>query len=539
MDIQKYRDLINQDITDKPLVNRDIVEYMRNENVELAKKNKPIKNIIPQKGFQEIVCLGGNKPMESASIMIIGGKRGGGKTFGMLLTPMYNIDNPLFVSNGFRREEKDILRGFWSSSKSMYMKMAEPTESSYTWGFPSGAKIRFEHLQDQQKIDQRFRGTEMPMILLDELPQINEKTFFTLLASNRNTIGVDNRFIASCNPVGSKHWVYKLIEWYINQDTHEIIPERSGKIRYFYRHGDNISDIFWGNTKEEVYELAKTHIDFICSEGEDPLSLITSLCFIDGDFADNEIFKAKDPSYKGRLAAQGGQQSIKDIKGLWVDANEESSALLSSSDFENMFNNQPQTSGKRYCIADVALSRDFFVLYAFDGRHVFDIEYFNGTISSTAVDICRKFLEKNSIREENFLYDGNGIGLYLEGFFKKAKKFNNKAAASDPKLWNNLKSECAEKFVNNVKEYKYSISESVLNRIIGQNGQTIEDRLQKERQALRRKENDNGRFEIIGKPEMKSHVGHSPDFIESLFMREYFSDKEKKSIRNLGMLNFR
>ena len=246
-------------------------------------------DLVPQEGFQESVCL------NDADVLIVGGKRGSGKSFVMELAPLRFVDNPLFTVNGYRKEEDDIKRGLWNTSKKIYSNIATAKESTFRWVFPSGAVSTYEHLQNEKEIDRRFRGVEIPFIIVDEVTQISFETFFTLLASNRNSLGIKNQFIGSCNPVGPKHWLHQFISWYIDPETKEIIPERDGKTRYFYKYGKHISEIYWGNSKEEVYEKAKDKIDLIFDEslraqGLSPLNLINSLCFIGGDYASNKIF---------------------------------------------------------------------------------------------------------------------------------------------------------------------------------------------------------------------------------------------------------
>ena len=509
----------------------EFIQQLREENLS-AEAGERMWNIIPQEGFQENVLT------HDADVLIVGGKSGGGKTQCMLMSPLYNIDVRGFSCHGFRKEEDDIKRGLWAGARNMYEDVAELKESTFTAEFnEGGSRVKFEHMQDEKKIDQRFRGVEIPHIIIDELPQISYKTFFTLLASNRNSLGIKNKFIASCNPVGKKHWVYQMIKWYINEDTNEIKHERSGVTRYFFKYGERITDIAWGDTKEEVYQKAKGYIDAIYDPSMDGVldkySLITSFSFIEGEYSQNKIFMKRDPNYLGRLAQQGGSQSVKDIKGIWGD-NEKGEELLSFDEFESMFENTPQiTKGFRCATADVALSGDLFVLYAFEDKHVVDYKAFTGVLSDTAVAITAKFLEDNGIREENFAYDSNGLGLFLEGFFKKAKKFNNKERASDPRLWGNQKSECAEKFQKAVKAGEYSFSQSVLNTTVG--GMTLRERLESQRPSFKRKENDTGRFEIISKYQMKIECGHSPDDLEALYMRESFGKGERR-IKNIGLL---
>lgn len=507
----------------------EYVESLREENLK-APAGSVMYNFIPQKGFQEDVLV------SDADIMIIGGKRGGGKTRVMNMMPLYNLDTVGYNAYFFRKEEQDMRDGLYKDAVDLYRGYGDITDLLIK--FNNGdSRINFSHIQNEKEIERRVRGREMPLQGIDELSQFQESTLFTMLGSNRNTLGVKNKFVASTNPVGDDHWIYHLIEWYIDKNTNKVIPERSGVIRYFYKPKGKVKDIIWGDTKEEVYRKASGYIDAIYDkslEGQiDKLSLIASFTFIEGQLSENKILNIKDPSYLGRLATQGSEQTYRDINGVW-QRKESSYGLLSYEDMDSMFSaSKKYRVGFRSATADVALTGDYFEMFAFEDKHIVDWEAFTGVLSDTAVSLARKFLDKNNIREENFAYDSNGLGLYLEGYFKKAKKFNNKEQASNPKLWNNQKSECAEKFVKAVKDGEYSFDPEVLKKSVG--GVTLQERLESQRPALRRKEVDNGRFEIIAKSAMKAEVGHSPDTIEALFMREVFSGKNR-TFKNLGLL---
>ena len=65
------------------------------------KKNANHLKIIPQKGSQERF-VGSN-----ADLTFIGGNRGGGKTYAMLLEAIKDINNRYFNSLIFRKEKKD------------------------------------------------------------------------------------------------------------------------------------------------------------------------------------------------------------------------------------------------------------------------------------------------------------------------------------------------------------------------------------------------------------------------------------------------
>lgn len=510
----------------------EYINKLREENLQLESSAK-MYNIIPQEGFQEDVLSC------EADVLVIGGKRGGGKTHVMLMSPLYNIDNPSFSCHGFRKEEDDIKRGLWKASKELYGGEAISKESMFTWVFPSGASVVFEHMQNEAEIDRRYRGVEIPHVIIDELPQITAKTFFTLLASNRNSLGIRNKFIASCNPVGKRNWVYQLLSWYLDEASHEVIHERSGKIRYFYKYGSTVRDMVWGDSREEVYEKAKQYIDAIYDPeldkvGGSRLNMIVSFCFIEGEYSQNKIFIQKDPFYLARLAGQGDAQSFKDIKGVWNDE-DNTEGLLSAEEMDRALYNTEQVNGTITAVADVALSRDSFVIGAFNGNHLFDVEAFTGVGSGTAAMLARKFLEKNHVREENFLFDADGIGQYLKEGFPRAVAFNNNSASTDNQIWFNRKSECAEKWTQAVKENKYSVDAKLLKRKFG--NKTLEEHLQEERVVLLRKLTTNGKFQLISKAEMKPLLaGKSPDYIDMFFMHENFNIVKPKKREGLWML---
>ena len=518
----------------------EYIKYLREQNLKLE-ADDVVRNWIPQEGFQEDVAEC------DADILIIGGRRGGGKTAIMQLSAMRYIDNPLLTIRGFRKEEGDIERGLWESSKKIYGTVAEQIKSDFRWIFPSGASSIYTRLQNEQEIDRRFRGVEMPVIIIDELTQISAKTFFFLLSSNRNTIGIKNTFIGSCNPVGPKHWVHKLLQWYINPETKRIIPERNGKKRYFFKYGKDISEIIWGNTKEEVYAKAKDYIDAVFDsslekQGLSPLSLINSLCFIEGKYSENKLFIRRDPNYLGNLAAVGGDTAERDIGGIWDDS-DDTEALILPSEWEMMYNNTPQTNGIRTAVADVAFSRDYMILGAFDGNHLFDIEAFNAVGSETAVKRIDAFLERNNIPYRYFAFDADGPGVALKEHFKVGRggaiAYNNNSAASDSQVWYNLRAECTDMFVVRVKECKFSIDPSLLKRSYG--GKTIIEHLDEERECIRRKFTDNGKFQVISKAEIKKILGkkRSSDITDMIRMHEVFNKVIKKgSFKGLSNLRF-
>lgn len=444
---------------------------------------------------------------------------------------------------GFRKLEDDVKRGIWKSSKQVYRGLGSYADTTYEWKFlqGKGATMKMEQLQDPKKVSDRFRGVEMAYILIEELAEHtrdNLDVLFDLLASNRSTAGVKPRCVCTCNPVGKSNKLRKFLDWYINPETDCVIPERSGVVRYFYRYGTDVTEIAWGMSPEEVYShpLAKAKIDELTSEtGLYYTDYITSLVFIEGNFSDNEILKVSDPKYMNKISAKGGESTTNDIMGIWRDI-DTGNSLVSEEMMERMFREQEHRDGVMRASADVALTGDFFVIFAFDGHHICDMEAWRGMLSDDVPAFIENFLKRNGVRKENFTYDSNGLGLWLKASraFEHALPFNNKAASSDPRMWNNLKSECAEKFVKALRAHEFSIEDQILDyTFTDDKGNTfnVRDRLMQERRAIKRKDAETGRFEIIQKPQMKIEIGHSPDFIEALMMVMALMDKQTTPIR--------
>ena len=155
-------------------------------------------------------------------------------------------------------------------------------------------------------------------------------------------------------------------------------------------------------------------------------------------------------------------------------------------------------------------------------------------------------MEKYDIAEENLCYDAVGIGKYLEGYFNKAIPFIGNASPTDKtemgygivkrkmSRYENLRAQCIDLFCDRIKAKGYSINTQILNRKIL--NKRLCDHIREEYPCLRRDFTDMNKFKIISKPEMKAIIGHSPDFIDAYYMREYFEliKKNKQTKQQIG-----
>lgn len=239
-----------------------------------------------------------------ADICIYGGAAGGGKTMGTLIDfarPEF-LELPGYGAVIFRRTCPQITNegGLWDESAEIYPSIGgEPVQSRMEWQFPSGATIRFAHLQhEKNKFD--WQGAQIPRIGFDELTHFTETQFFYLLTRARTTIGIKPQIRATCNP-DADSWVAKFIEWWIDQDSGFPIPERSGVIRWFVRVS---GEMVWADSVEE---LKRSH----------PNLEPKSVTFIPSKITDNTVLLSKDPGYLANLMAQHPVERARLLEGNW------------------------------------------------------------------------------------------------------------------------------------------------------------------------------------------------------------------------------
>ena len=96
--------------------------------------------IRPQAGRQESFLS------SPADIVIYGGSAGGGKTWGLLLDPLRDIDVAGFNAVIFRRTYAEVTKagGLWDESEKLYRYIgADGVRGDLLWRFSSGARVEF------------------------------------------------------------------------------------------------------------------------------------------------------------------------------------------------------------------------------------------------------------------------------------------------------------------------------------------------------------------------------------------------------------
>lgn len=520
----------------------------------MAKKEKPIhipvfreqlnlkeKDIIPQPNFQEDVLL------SDANITIIGGSRGSGKSFSLVLDPLYDIHNGNFAAMYFRKETSEVEKGLYQEGLKMYPLLgAKMTKLRAV--FPSGATLTYDHLQNESvsSIESRFKGLSIPAFYFDEIDQLKFDTIKRVMESNRNPYGIRNRIIGTCNP-SPESWLRKFIDWYIGADG-LIDPRRDRKMRYFYIYGTDVNDIIWGNSKSEVIEKASSYIEDAWNEefaeaGLTRHDMIKSLMFIRGDLAANKILLKNDPNYLASVS-QGGASSIaRNLKGNWnIPADGEEMVTRSQMDY--FFDEHREAAvgdGTMVMTIDVALmGLDLFVLVIWKGLHIVDVVVKDKLDSAQAVEVVSSLMNEYGVKEDNIFYDSIGNGQALSCLKRAVPIFAQAAPVGAEIAYDSLKSQILYNLGKYLIEGKLSCSAHAANKLfkygkgLKREKLSFKEIMQNERRALMI-EDSPGKTKMKNKKQMKAILGQSPDFLEAVAYRMMGELSKKKSKGFVGL----
>ena len=249
-----------------------------------------------------------------ANVCIYGGAAGGGKSYGLLLSPLRYKNVPGFGCTIFRRNFHQIFSqgGLWDESMQIYrgIRGADPKIARGQWWFRDKdgnivSKVTFAHIERDEDVH-KWQGAQICEIGFDELTHFSEKTFFYMLSRNRSTCGVTPFVRATCNP-DADSWVAKFIEWWIDKDTGYPIQERSGKIRWFIRRNETL---YWANTRQELWEQFGLQTE---EERQEP----RSVTFIASKLQDNKELLRVNPGYLANLKALSVIERERLLNGNW------------------------------------------------------------------------------------------------------------------------------------------------------------------------------------------------------------------------------
>lgn len=144
--------------------------------------------------------------------VLFGGAAGGGKSDALLMAALQYVDVPGYAAILFRRTFADLNQPGALIPRAMDWLSGTEAEwngQQHQWTFPSGAVLKFGHLQHEQD-KYAYQGAEFQFIGFDELTQFTETMYAYLMSRLRRLEGfpVPLRQRGSANPGGIGHeWV--------------------------------------------------------------------------------------------------------------------------------------------------------------------------------------------------------------------------------------------------------------------------------------------------------------------------------------------
>ena len=239
----------------------------------------------------------------SADVAFYGGGAGSGKSFGLLLEQLFDVDNSGSRSVIFRRTVPMLRQpgGLVDTSGQIFPLLgAKFNQSLLEWQFPSGATAKFSGMELESD---RFswQGAQISLVCFDEAQEFEESQFWFLFSRLRSMSGAKCRVRCTCNPI-PEGWLRSLLGWWINPDTGLPITERSGVLRWFIRDGDAL---VWGESPAELVEKFGPDVE------------PKSLTFIPALVQHNRILLEQDRNYVSNLKALPLVERQRLLDGNW------------------------------------------------------------------------------------------------------------------------------------------------------------------------------------------------------------------------------
>lgn len=182
------------------------------------------------------------------------------------------------------------------------------------------------------------------------------------------------------------------------------------------------------------------------------------------------------------------------------------------------FTNDFVNEGDPYISADLAGGgRDTCVIALWHGdvcRFPFVKNKTGGKDIETAI---QRIATENNVPRSHIVADADGLGFFLESYMRGIKEFRGGSKAIHD-TYASLKAECAYRLAEKINKRQIRIDCPP----------EYAERIRTELMQLKAADvNTDNKRALIKKEEMKQALGHSPDFLDTLIMRQFFDIHDK------------
>ncbi len=199
-------------------------------------------------------------------------------------------------------------------------------------------------------------------------------------------------------------------------------------------------------------------------------------------------------------------------------------ALIEYDAILNAFDNDGLPEGEKYITCDVArFGQDSTVIGLWNGWRVKLTQYRGKSLMQTA-DIIYHLQQVHQIPLQNIIVDETGLGggvvdkLRCKGFISNARPLLNPVTHKEEN-YNNLKSQCYFRLAERINAGGLYIEPVDI--------QTKDFIIQELEQVREHNQDKDGKRQIMPKDKVKEVIGRSPDYSDTLMMREWFELRPK------------
>lgn len=501
----------------------------------------------------------------NADFVVLTGNGGSGKSFGLGYAPIsYLINNPGAKIMWFMRNVGD----FWDAGnaadtlRSMYPLISrnykiqphdpigEVIKGQEDMGvkFFNGSEIKFQHLANEsyEAIDKTFKGKQIKKAIFEECNKFNWRTISICQTRLRaDTNGKAQIYLAQ-NPE-RECFLRKLCGCGKNgggwiADDGRPIAEMNARVRYFYIVKGNLDEVYWGDTKKEVYDKAHDVLDAYLATNPDMSyeDFILSMVFYTFDIRDNKNMLAKNKGYRKWVSSSALSESMFETNwnfSITDQAVEETSTEggMSIDDIRRMFRNETSKDDtkKRVTVDYASTGEDNMVLMYWEGFHCADIGYSMKNTPLEAVGIIKNFLSKHGCDESNLIVDVQGASLFLKEVFNLNSTVGSGYAFSGSVQASNRGKNIYERFKDEAAHLAYQMIRSGIitfrpelanmaythQRLKREGATTVQKQLEFESHIWVFAKTPTGHLQFQGKIAQHSHLkGMSPDLTDNIIM---------------------
>ncbi|MCM1066396.1 MAG: hypothetical protein NC418_02335 [Muribaculaceae bacterium] len=248
----------------------------------------------------------------------------------------------------------------------------------------------------------------------DEANDLPERQYHYWNSRNRDDSGVIPQSVYSFNPPEDRNHYFtrNLVNGgYIGDDWY-FKPEMNGKVRYYYSPSENVDDIIWGDTPEEVAEAAHIVLtDKDRAAGLTEVDMIRSFAAFTGEASDNRMLVASTGGKSVANLLYSGQGDS--LKGGYFGGRENTQLNIGKQMIRAIWDNPVDEDMNMYATMDIASGTDDSApMMIWRGMQMIDIDYFKGEPDTLASWIQSR-LARYNVPVTNFAYDSGGHGYWV------------------------------------------------------------------------------------------------------------------------------